>query len=75
MSDTPSIVLELHEQLDLNGIEWVEVRDYPQATFLPTTQHTVWWQAAISAFRWGHQFEYEDPTVEAVIARLKEESQ
>ena len=69
---TPGIVDRLRAELDQAGIAWQPVRDYPEATFLPDSMHTIWWGGpARPVFRWGHQFEHEDRSPRDVIARLE----
>ena len=73
--NTPGAVLNLRKALDEAEIDWAPVRDYPHATYLPEPNlfYTIWWQGpTILEYLWGHQFEYHDSTVEAVLARLEQ---
>lgn len=70
--DTSANVERLRTRLEEEDISWQPVRDYPNATYLPDTLHTIWWQGPTTfRFTWGHNFEFQDRDVEDVIARLR----
>lgn len=69
----PVKVTALRTLLDAADIPWREVRDYPEATYLPESYHTIWWQSGEGYFKWGANFQHRDEGPETVLAKLKEE--
>jgi hypothetical protein len=69
---TPVAVTQLRDALGKADVEWAEVRDYPEATFLPASMHTIWFTGETGTFRWGHNFEFDQPDVATVMQTLAE---